>query len=131
MPATVHRLRSAIGRFGVPFGLLAEPPRPGVRRVPLPVAFVALATLDLRLGFFDGRRERLADVVGFLELPSSATPHESLVSSAVDQVTSRRIFLPDTFTFAFFHPCCFVIPPAPTKRSKGPCLKKTLTRSPP
>src|SRR4029450_2213639 len=96
-PTTVELSESAVG-VGVTLRLVAETRRTEVRRVRLPVAFIALATLDLRLGLFSTvGRERLADVIGFLELPSSAASDESLVTSGVDQLTLRAFFLPAVF----------------------------------
>jgi hypothetical protein len=48
-PATVGVSGSAVGGSGVTWRLVAEPLRTGLRRLPLAVAFVALAT-DLGLG---------------------------------------------------------------------------------
>jgi hypothetical protein len=106
-PATVGAAGSPVGGFGVTRRVVAEPDRAGVGRAPLAVAFVALTTLDFGLGFFPPvNRERLADIIGLLELASSAAPYESLVTPSVDQFSPRRLFLPA----AFFTVVLFVIP---------------------
>src|SRR5688572_1234418 len=91
-PATVGP-ESAFG-LCVTLRPVVETRRTGVRRVLLPIAFVAVATLDLRLGLLPAvGREGLADIIRFLELPSGAASHESLVVSGVDQLTLGS-FLP-------------------------------------
>src|SRR5687767_5044083 len=95
MPATVETRASAVGDFGVTLRSGVETCRNGVRPVPLPVAFVALATLDLRLGFFPTvGRKRLADVIGFLELPTVSAPDKSLVRARVHQFTPGGLLPP-------------------------------------
>src|SRR5688572_22003684 len=94
-PATFGTPGSAAGDFDVTVRPVAETGRTGVRRVLLPVAFAALAILDLRLGPFPTvDREGLADVLEFLDLPTGAAPDKSLVS--VVSISSRlaAFFLP-------------------------------------
>ena len=86
-PATVEVPESAFG-LRVTLRLVSERGRTGAPRVPLPVALVALATLNLRLGFLTAvGRERLADVIRLLELSCGAASGESLVCSGVDELT--------------------------------------------
>ena len=86
-PTTVELPESSFG-LGVTLRLVADTRPTGARRVPLPVAFVALTTLDLRLGLCSTvGRERLADVVGLLEFTRGAASDEPLVCSRVDQLT--------------------------------------------
>jgi hypothetical protein len=104
MPATVEMPGSAVGGFGTTARRVADPRRTGVRLVPLPVAFVALATLDLRLGSFrrlaDSDLRRSSDSLNFPEAPRLTNRLSFPVS-----ISSRfaTLFLPAVFfTAAFF-----------------------------
>ena len=61
----------------------------------LAVAFVALPALHLRLGLLAAiGGQRFADVIGFLELATSAAPDEPLIRAGVDQFRFAAFFLP-------------------------------------
>src|ERR1700736_4950855 len=94
-PATVGAAGSPIGGFGLTRRLIAEPGQAGVRREPLAVAFVALTTLDLGLGFFPPvTRERFPAIIELLEL-SAARRRSNRLSLPVS-ISSRFVasFLP-------------------------------------
>jgi hypothetical protein len=112
-PTTVEVSDSEAG-VGVTLRLMAGPRRTGVPDAPLPVAFVALATLDLPLGLFSAiGHERLAHIVGLLEFASGAASDKSLVSSGIDQLTLPGLFPTRCSSLSPFSPSC----PLPPERA--------------